>query len=736
MTVTGKTNERVESSSLSGEMRQVAELFGVEVEYMDGRQRVHRATPLTLLPVLQALDPSFHAESDFSQESHRLLRDQWNRLIEPVLVYYPQTREPLTFLLRLPLPEASLTGVCLDFQVVDEQGLTRSFRQEGSSCKVQEEVLFEGQQYVQIEVRLPFKPSLGYYDIIVRIPLADHELEAKSLIVSAPTRCYSPTSSKKRWGLGLQLYGIRSKDNWGVGDFGDLNRILQVAGKTWRADTVGLQPLHAMTPGLASPYSPSSRLFWNPLYLDLTKNPEWQSSPACKRRIQSKKFQETLGYLRDSPLVSYERVWNLKLATLKSLYRLFRRKHLKPMSRRGRGFCLFIEEGGEPLTRFCTFQALLEYFMGKNWREWPQPFQHPKSPAVQDFYKRQTVRIQFFAYVQWLCEEQLKKLGTITQRTGLALGLYYDLPVGIHPDGADAWAFQDQLAQGMTVGAPPDSFNLMGQSWGLLSPSPILLRNHGYQFWRETLRHNMRHAGVLRIDHALGLFRMFWVPQGKSGQDGIYVRTYVNEILAVLALESVRHKVVVVGEDLGTVTPAIRQKLDEAGLLSYRLLLFERQEDGRFQAPDHYPNQALVAATTHDLPTLCGYWAGRDIEVKEQANLYPHPEDLERDRQEREHDRNQLWEALKGKELVTGNCPARLSMKEIQALYRYLASTPSKLLMVQLEDALAEIETPNLPGAPDSSYPSWRVKLSQPLDTWLRSPEVLQLARAIQRARV
>lgn len=725
-----------ESRPLSADMQKVAELFHVELQYVDGRQRVHHATADTLLPVLQALDPSLNADSDFSKEYHRLVQEPWGQLIEPVLLYFPQTRRPISFHLNLPDFNCPVGSISLEYQFISEQGRTRFFRQTGSSCRFGEGTLIEGQRFVRVDVHVPYKPALGYYDLHVRVGLADQILLGQACVVSAPRRCYQPPSSKKRWGIGLQLYSVRSRDNWGSGDFGDLQKIIQVVGKVWKADTIGLQPLHAATPGLASPYSPSSRLFWNPLYLDLKKVEELRASPSLMRRIHSRKFESTLQALRDSPFVQYEKVWQQKLPILAAMYRLFRRHHMKPMTRRGRAFDRFVGEGGEALSRFCLFQVLHEYFKGKNWWDWPRSFHHPESPAVRDFHKRSVVRVQFYLYVQWLCELQLKALGRTTHRSGLALGLYYDLPVGIHPDGADAWAFQDQLAQGISVGAPPDSFNLLGQSWGLLSPSPLLMRRHGYQFWRETLRHNMQHAGVLRIDHALGLFRMFWVPQGKTGQDGVYVRTYVNEILAVLALESVRNKVLVVGEDLGTVTPVIRQKLDEAGLLSYRLLFFERQEHGAFQEPSRFPAQALVAATTHDLPTLCGYWAGRDMEVKEQAGLYPHPEDLQRDGLERTQDRSRLWEALTREGLAPGaDLPDQLSLSDIQALYQYLARTPSQLLMIQLEDILAELETPNLPGAPDSAYPSWRIKLTRSLESWLRSQDVLRFAKAIRQAR-
>ncbi|MGE0474565.1 MAG: 4-alpha-glucanotransferase [Nitrospirales bacterium] len=736
MKLSGESHGKSRNGSLSDDMQKVAELFHVELQYVDGRQRVRHATPDTLLPVLQALDPSLNADSDFSKEFHRSVQAPWGELIEPVLLYFPQTRQPITFFLNLPDFDCPAESISVECCFVSEQGRARVFRQIGSSCRFGERLLIVGQSYVRMEVLLPYKPALGYYDLHIRVGLADRILSGHSLVVSAPKKCYQPTSSKKRWGVGLQLYSIRSRDNWGCGDFGDLRKIIYVAGKAWKADTIGLQPLHAATPGLASPYSPSSRLFWNPLYLDLEKIEELRVSASLLRRVRSRKFQETVKALRESSFVQYEKVWQQKLPILAAMYRSFRLNHLKPMTRRGRAFSRFVEKGGKALARFCIFQALHEYFKGTVWKKWPQAFHHPESQAVWDFHERHIVRVQFYLYVQWLCELQLKELGRTTQRSGLALGLYYDLPVGIHPDGADAWAFQDQLAQGISVGAPPDSFNLLGQSWGLLSPSPLLMRRHGYRFWRETLWHNMQHAGVLRIDHALGLFRMFWVPDGKTGQDGVYVRTYVDEILAVLALESVRNKVMVVGEDLGTVTPAIRQKLDEAGLLSYRLLFFERQEHGAFQEPSRFPSQALVAATTHDLPTLCGYWAGRDMEVKERAGLYPHHDDLQRDRMERNQDRSRLWEALMRHGLVPrSEYPDKLSLVEIQALYQYLARTPCQLLMIQLEDILAELETPNLPGAPDSAYPSWRIKLTKPLDDWLRCPDILRFAKVLRQAR-
>jgi len=494
--------------------------------------------------------------------------------------------------------------------------------------------------------------------------------------------------------------------------------------------------LHSLTPGLRSPYSPSSRLCWSPLYLNIEQVAEFRVSPKLQQMFRTKKFQSTLETLRSSQLVEYEAVHQLKMAVLEDLFRVFKRRHLQPRTTRGRAFLRFVQQSPDFLTRFCTFKVLSEYFQGSVWRQWPSDYRDPTSPAVQLFQKEHAARMHYFYYVQWLCELQLTRLDQVAQKASLPLGLYHDLPVGIHPDGADAWGFQDQLAKNATSGAPPDSFNLQGQNWGLLAPNPRALRQHGYQFFRQTVRQNMKHGGVLRIDHALGLFRMFWVPFGHSGKDGLYVKTYVDEMLAVLALESVRHKVMVVGEDLGTVTPAIQRKLEGAGLLSYRLLFFERECGGAFHLPHQFPSQALVSATTHDLPTLKGYWAERDMEIKEHANLYPHPEDRARETQARREDRRQLWEALRRAGFaLPESMPSSLSAEMVKMVYQFLARTPSRLLMVQLEDLLGELDTPNLPGAADSAYPSWRVRLSRELTSWLKDLDHTDFSQVVSRER-
>ncbi len=722
--------------SRSPGLRALAELVGVECDYVDGRGHSHQATDASLRMILGALGIDVQSESDIQREWDDIQEERWTRVVEPVLLHYPEARTPLCFPIALPLGDGSLETVKIEFRLKAEQGKIRSSPMKGSACTHLEDTMIRGTRYVRMQVSLPGRLRLGYYDLMLTLKLGSRVLEAKSFVIAAPQRCYLPPGSKREWGIGVQLYGIRSRENWGIGDFRDLERIMKTAGKKWKASTIGLQPLHSLTPGLRSPYSPSSRLCWSPLYLNVEQVAEFRLSSKLQRMFRTKKFQATLHTLRSSQFVEYEAVHQLKMSVLEDLFRVFKRQHLQPRTTRGRAFNRFVEQAPDFLTGFCTFQALHEHFGDAVWREWPSDYHEPRSPTVERFQKKHAARIHYFYYVQWLCELQLSRLDQVAKKASLPLGLYHDLPVGIHPDGADAWGFQDQLAKDATIGAPPDSFNLQGQNWGLLAPNPRALRQHGYDFFRQTVSQNMKHGGVLRIDHALGLFRMFWVPFGHSGQDGLYVKTYVDEMLAVLALESVRHKVMVVGEDLGTVTPAIQRKLEGAGLLSYRLLFFEREHGGAFHPPSQFPSQALVSATTHDLPTLKGYWEERDIEIKAQAGFYPQPEDRDRETQAREEDRRQLWKALRRAGFsVSESMPESLSPEMMKMFYQFLAQTSSRLLMVQLEDVLGELDTPNLPGAADSVYPSWRVRLSRELTLWLNDPAHAGFAQTVSRER-
>jgi len=431
----------------------------------------------------------------------------------------------------------------------------------------------------------------------------------------------------------------------------------------------------------------------------------------------------------------------VKFPILESLYAEFCHNHGSTGSDREFGFDHFIRRQGTALHRFAIFQVLQEQYPQEWWQQWPIEYQDASSPAVEEFAKLHQKRIRFFQYLQWQCADQLEASNATAKEAGMSLGLYHDLAVGIDPHGADAWNFQEQLAKGVSIGAPPDFFNLSGQNWNLQPPIPGCLRSQAYRFLRETFHHNMQYGGMLRVDHALGLFRLYWIPEGKSGSEGAYVRYPPDELLAILALESVRHQVMVVAEDLGTVTPEIRRKFAQAGLLSYRLLMFEKPSGKGYRTPKRFPEQALASVNTHDLPTLRGFWSGRDIETKEQIGLYPSVSHIAQDRVTRTQDRQALLKALNQQRLLPKGTSTRaeevpqLSNELCQATYAYLARTPCRVVATSLEDLLGEVDTPNVPGAPEGAYPVWQCKLSRPFEEWQYDPELLKFAEAVNRER-
>jgi (1->4)-alpha-D-glucan 1-alpha-D-glucosylmutase len=555
-----------------------------------------------------------------------------------------------------------------------------------------------------------------------------------------PGRAFLPPPLRdggRLWGLAVQLFALRSPRNWGIGDFTDLADFIDRAAAAG-AGAIGLNPLHALfpeEPDRASPYSPSSRDFLNVLYLDPEAIPDFAECKPARGLRQSPEFEQVLSRLRAAMFVDYTGVAAAKLQMLDLLYRHFGDRHLSPMDERGRAFRQFQNETGPALRRFATFHALREHFGSTSlenmpWHRWPKPFQSAGSAEVADFVRNNVSRIEFFEYLQWQADLQLQRCAERARSAGMPIGLYRDLAVGVDHDSADAWALQDELVDGWSIGAPPDEWNLKGQNWGLPPPHPHRMRATAYTAFRETLRANMRFAGALRVDHILGFMRLFWIPEGVSPADGAYVRYPLSDLLAIVALESHRNHCLVVGEDLGTVPEGLQEALRESGLLSYRLLYFEREESGAFCEPRAWPHQALVAATTHDLPTFPGYWDGTDIELKVGLGLYPSPEREHRDRHMRETARRQLVTALRreGFEADVNGPPPVVSV------YRCLARTPGQLLMVQLEDLLGVHEQMNLPGTTDQ-YPNWRRKLPLDIATLFAEPAVATTLAAIDAER-
>jgi (1->4)-alpha-D-glucan 1-alpha-D-glucosylmutase len=541
---------------------------------------------------------------------------------------------------------------------------------------------------------------------------------------AAPARCHLPdalAAGRRLWGVAVQLYGVRSGRNWGIGDFGDLARLAE----DWAARgaaLVGLNPVHALfphDPEHASPYSPSSRERLNVLYLDVEAIEDFGESERARAHVHAPPFQARLAGLRDAPLVDYAGVARAKFEALELLYAHFRERHLARGTARAREFRGFQSAGGDALRRHALCEALLAHFPRADpagawgWPAWPEAFRDPGSEACARFCAGNLARVEFFEYLQWQAEAQLARAAARARAAGLALGLYLDLALSVERAGSDCWAERACYATGVRIGAPPDDFNANGQDWGLPPLRPDRLRERGYAPFARALRGVMRHSGAIRIDHVMGLMRLFWIPGNGGARDGAYVRYPLDELLALVALESERHRCLVVGEDLGTVPDEVRAAAARAGLLSTRLFYFERAADGEFRRPAEYPRDALVAVATHDLPTLAGWWARR-------------PEDRER-----------LLRALERERLRPEGCdPGADSIHPAaaRAVHAYLARTPARLMMVQLEDALGLTEQANVPGTV-REHPNWRRKLPATLEEMTNDPRLRALAETLCRER-
>ncbi|HEY3143339.1 MAG TPA: 4-alpha-glucanotransferase, partial [Acidimicrobiales bacterium] len=519
------------------------------------------------------------------------------------------------------------------------------------------------------------------------LPIGYHELRAfddgpTARLIATPGRCHLPDDLRS-WVLAVQLYACRSDRSWGIGDFGDLWR-LAVWASVRGADMVALNPLHAPLPTEhvePSPYYPSSRRWRNPLYLQIEEivgaadDPEVAALASQARELSSQR------------LIDRDAVWRFKRQALDALW-----KRLGPDLRLER----WRADQGEALETYARFCALAE-FHGRGWSTWPEEHRHPSQPSVARFAADHADRVAFWAWVQMVTHDQL-------DRAAEGLPLLHDLAIGVDPDGAEAWTHQDLLALEARVGAPPDEFNPGGQNWGLPPFVPWKLRAAGYQplaeLWRSALAQGDGRGG-LRIDHVMGLFRLYWLLDDQGADDGAYVRYRSEELLAVLAIESTRAGALVVGEDLGTVEDGVRATLAEAGILSNRLVWFEKEP------PESYPVQALAAVTTHDLPTVAGVWLGDDLADQRAAGV-----DVDEERDAR----------LRSRLVEVSGCPDDAPVEDVIVhVHRRLASAPSMLVAATMEDALAVTQRPNMPGT-STERPNWSLALPVPLDEALNDP--------------
>ena len=668
----------------------------------------------------------------------------WRRWLAPVVVL-PIDEPAAAIEISLPAP---LDGRRFGWSIALEDGGRRDGEFRAGDLEVVAGREIDRVTYLRRRLHVGGALPSGYH----RLSLHGSGGTAEATLITAPHRCYLPPALQETgarlWTVSVQLYAMRSRVNWGIGDLGDLARLVSLCAELGVAGVM-LNPLHALfprAPERASPYSPSSRLFLNPLYIDVAAIPGFADCLAARRPIDTSEGRTAMRELRAAPLVQYGTVTRLKMSALEELRRCFHRRHQDaPDSGEGKtSFHAFRDRSGPALRRFAVFQALDEVHGGPNgqrvpWTEWPAGYRRPDTAEVARFAEAHVDRVDFHEYLQWQADEQLAAAAARAREGRMEIGVCRDLAIGVDANGADAWSEQDMLMAQARIGAPPDDFNPLGQEWGILPMNPLALGRKAFRPFADVLRGNMRHAGALRIDHIIGLQRQFLVPAGGKALDGAYVRYPFDDLLAVAALESQRSRCLVVGEDLGTVPEGFRDRMRAAGALGTSVLYFEKSEDGGFRPPADYPELALTSVTTHDLPTIAGYWEGRDIAFRSAAGAYT-PGEAERAMETRHRDRDALFRALidSGTITTTGAdgmiAPERIDEELARALHLYLAAAPSRILAIQLDDVLGEVDQINMPGTVDE-YPNWQRKLSRDLE----DPEIKRLlwdlAAALRRVR-
>jgi (1->4)-alpha-D-glucan 1-alpha-D-glucosylmutase len=699
-------------------------IHGIAPDYYDIWGQRHQVAEVNLRALLDALGVCAGTPQEVEAAVNAAELERLRGVLPPVIVVREEAG-PWSLHLNLP---ADVARDALSWRLTEENGARHEGAFDSALPNIVETANRDGEYFAGRDVALTVAAPCGYHRLAI---LRDGATLGEVTFIIVPARCYRPPAADndgRIWGAAVQLYAVRSERNWGMGDFTDLSTLLALWGARGAA-IVGVNPLHALfphNPEHASPYSPSSRCFVNVLYLDVEAVADFGECEEVRSRVRTPEFQARLKALRDADLVDYAGVAQVKLPMLELCYAHFNRYHLERGTPRAQAFRAHQAAHGPALGRQGLFEALQEHFHHEDpciwgWPVWPEEYRDPAAPEVLRFAAAHAERVEFYAYLQWQSEIQLEAVSRRAAEMGV--GLYQDLAVSVDRGGAEAWANQDLYAIAASVGAPPDDFNLRGQDWGLPPLAPERLRATAYAPFVATLRANMRHAGALRIDHVMALARLFWVPQGGEPRDGGYVRYPFEDLVGIVALESHRNSCMVIGEDLGTVPDEVRATLARVGVLSYRVLLFERHHSGEFKSPAEYPADALVTAATHDLPTLAAYWEGRDLALREELGLYPSEEVRQAQAAARVQDRARLLLALdregllpEGSTLDPASLP-RMTRALMQKIHTFLARSRACVLVVQPEDVLQVREQVNLPGTIDE-YPNWRRKLPLALEHW------------------
>ncbi len=696
------------------QLSDLANAHGVATEFWDWQGQHTRVPAETIVTVLAALgvDASSYDSTNVALYYDWLHR--WERMLPPCVV--ARTGSSPWFGVHVD------HGAEVEVWIETEDGSRRADVHQQNHWVNPEHV--NNRLIGEATFAVPGDLPMGYHRLVAQS--GEQRAECPLIITPAWVGLPEALGDRRTWGLALQLYSVRSQRSWGVGDLVDLTDLTTWAGVEHAAGFMLVNPLHAAEPAVPmepSPYLPSTRRFVNPLYLRVEAIDEYAYLDEAAR-AEVERLRASV--LADNGALAIDRdaSWAAKDAALRLVHRVARSPG------RESSYRAYLADEGEGLVDFATW-CVLSVTHGADWHEWPTELHDPRGEAVEQQRASHADDVDYYCWLQWVVDEQLRAVQDEAHDVGMPIGLMQDLAVGVHPNGSDAWGLQDVLAQGITVGAPPDAFNQQGQDWSQPPWRPDRLAATGYAAYRDLLRTVFRHAGGLRVDHIIGLFRLWWIPQGRPPTEGTYVRYDHEALIGILALEAVRSGAILVGEDLGTVEPWVRDYLRERGILGTSVLWFEYDGAGKPLAPEHWRELCLATVTTHDLPPTAGYLAGDHVLLRDELGLLTRDvnEEMAIDVAER-----QAWlDVLADRGLLD---PSAGTAQTVEALHRLLMWSPARLIGVSLTDMVGDRRTQNQPGTTDE-YPNWRVSLTGPdgavlgVETVTTSPAAAALPRVV-----
>ncbi|MCV2884247.1 4-alpha-glucanotransferase [Aestuariibacter sp. AA17] len=712
----------------------LVEQKGIESNYIDAWGEPATIKEESKKKLLRAMGYAIDNEEELISQLNQEWQSAWLRPLNPVQVN--RQSDSLLTTIRLPL---ELVNDSYTLVVETEQGDTHTHTIVPSDAELINAEHINDMECQEYLIELPFELPLGYHTVTLNADDGEHLGDMR--LIMAPVSCYHPEkieNGEKAWGLSVQLYCVRSQHNWGVGDFTDLAELVKHAANNG-AQFIGLNPIHALypaNPDACSPYGPSSRRWLNFIYIDV-ESVEGFDDASVQAIYSNTEFQAALQTAKQAEYVDYKTVSNLKLQVLRAIFDNKYTSLVERNNKQSRAFKAFIKDGGESLEMLAVYDAIQAHLseQGKpswGWPVFPDNLNEFHKPAVKKFKQSHKKDVYFYFYLQWLAAKQLETANQVAKDSGMLIGLYRDLAVGVSEGSAEIWGNRDLYSTEASVGAPPDILGPLGQNWGLPPMLPEKLYEQRYQPIIDLFDANMKATGALRIDHVMALLRLWWVHKGDNAKEGGYVYYPVDDLLAILALESHRHKSLVIGEDLGTVPEEIREKLAENGVYSYRVFFFEQAEDGGFYSPSHYPVQSMSTLTTHDMPTLIGYWHCLDLALGKDIGLYPTETILSTLYHSRHQDKQRILDSLHGHHSIPEWMDRHvdhlgMSQELNYGIQKHMASGSSALLSLQLEDWLEMDKPVNIPGT-FNEYPNWRRKLSKNLEDIFSDENVQQLA--------